>query len=41
MGTLAETVIIQLSFIGLLAKENKFSFSFSVCSKQTEVAVFR
>jgi hypothetical protein len=40
MGTFAET---KTSFIvyRLLTKEKKLPFSVSVCSKQTEVAIFR
>jgi hypothetical protein len=40
MGTFAETAKL-FTVDRLPTKENKLPFSVSVCSKQTEVAVFR
>jgi hypothetical protein len=39
MGTVAETTI-AITIYNYSAKENKLTFSFSVCSKQTEVFRF-
>jgi hypothetical protein len=39
MGTFVETAIIDYCY-RLLTKENKLLFSFSICSKQTQVCPF-
>jgi hypothetical protein len=39
MGALVETAIVNPGYL-LPTKENKLPFTVSVCSKQTEVAVF-